>query len=59
MSYNMLIAYHDINENNARHLIFMTETQIEIMSTSKLLYLDGTFRIINRTCQQFLEFIAL
>ena len=43
---------HDINQNNARHLIFMTEKQLEIMSTSKVWYLDGTFRIINRPFQQ-------
>ena len=42
----------DISVDGARHVIFMTDKQVEIMSNAKVWYLDGTFRIINRPFHQ-------
>ena len=42
----------DISVEGARHIIFMTDKQIDILSNAKVWYLDGTFNIINRPFQQ-------
>ena len=44
-----------INGNSRRHLLFMSDTQIETLARAKRWYVDGTFKIIdsNLFCQLF------
>ena len=42
----------DIYSGDKRHLIFMTQIQMNILKASKTWYMDGTFRVIRRPFTQ-------
>ena len=42
-------------ENDARHLMFFTDQQLFYMSTQKLWFVDGTFKIVGAPFMQLLS----
>jgi hypothetical protein len=54
----LLFLRKDVTVGNSRHIIFASDRQLDVLASSKVWYMDGTFKIVRQPFTQMFSIHA-